>query len=172
MESFWPANLIESDRDPIPPVTFLKEQGILLSKQTKNLLVGEVRLIDPTFFNILDSEQDKNFWYQFNLYSSVINYRYDLFKICYSVASYYPVEFVLPLALLMQVRKGLEVREGGLKEIKFHTDKGPSIQVVSQEDLNEVLREILNAKLTISAVRAILEEAQAGSSRYDMDDLT
>ena len=72
----------------------------------------------------------------------------------------------------MQVRKGLEVREGGLKEIKFHTDKGPSIQVVSQEDLNEVLREILNAKLTISAVRAILEEAQAGSSRYDMDDLT
>lgn len=169
MESFWPANLIESDRDPIPPVTFLKEQGILLGKQTKNLLVGEVRLIDPTFFDILDPEQDKNFWYQFNLYSSVINYRYELFKICYSVASYYPVEFVLHLALLMQVRKRLEVREGGLREIKFHIDQGSSIQVVSQEDLNEILREILNAKLTVSAVRAILEEAQAGSSRKEIE---
>ena len=69
----------------------------------------------------------------------------------------------------MQVRKGLEVREGGLREIKFHIDKGSSIQVVSQEDLNEILREILNAKLTVSAVRAILEEAQAGSSRKEIE---
>jgi len=168
MESLWPENLIGSDRDPIPPVTFLKEQGALLGQRTKNLLVGEVRLIDPSFFDILDPEQDKNFWYQFNLYSSVINYRYELFKICYGVASYYPVEFVLHLALLMQVRKGLEAREVDLREIRFHTD-GPSIQAVSQEDLNEVLREILNAKLTVSAVRAILEEAQAGSSRQEIE---
>lgn len=69
----------------------------------------------------------------------------------------------------MQVRKRLEVREGGLREIKFHIDQGSSIQVVSQEDLNEILREILNAKLTVSAVRAILEEAQAGSSRKEIE---
>lgn len=94
MEDLWPPDISQQTTEK-SPASILKEQALLLSQKTNNLVTAEV--IRKTMV------KESKFGFNFILTSSTINYRYNLFSITHGV-TLYPVEISSDNDLIKSIR--------------------------------------------------------------------
>ena len=133
IQDLWPDD-IQVD-DVLSPHIIVKEQGNLLGKKTNNIIVGKVRM---------NTYHDK-FQYRFFLYSSPIDYQYQLFEFEYDL-NLYPVKIIANKEIM--------------KELSSGGDNEREILVNSKAELMEVLKAIFAAQKTRKLITAILAQAK------------
>ncbi len=133
--NLWPAE-ITADNGLKGPVVVLKEQAALLGEKTKNLVEAEVESGS--------NDNSGNFVDRFVIYSSLINYRYDLFYIEYPFG-FYPA---------VVVWDGFNVRT---KVSETLTGR----KVNTQQELESTLQEIFSHEKTVRIIQTLMSRARA-----------
>jgi len=145
MENLWPEDIAVVETKA--PVTILKEQASLLSRQTKGIVEGEVTQVP-------DSAGERPFGYGFHIKAPALgDYRYLLLKIAHDVTMY-PILIRPDESTLneLQSRKALQ---------EFRVEP-PAIVARNEGEFIKVLSLVFASSRTKQVVRAIL--AQSGSS--------
>ena len=135
--NLWPEDIAVSE--DVPPVSILKEQGVLLGQRTNNLVEGRVRG-GPSEYErkyLSPPEYDRTqFHYTFELVAPVLNeYRYELFGISHGVDSYpVRIDWDSPdnlMLLKVSGEAGIEDEEQFLKALEIIFSSAKTRKVIS-----------------------------------------
>jgi hypothetical protein len=133
IQDLWPDDI--QVNDVLSPHIIVQEQGNLLGKKTNNIVIGKVKM--NTYYD--------KFQYRFFLYSSPIDYQYQLFEFEYN-PNLYPVK----------IRADEEI----MKQFYPDEENKREILVNSEAELVEVLKAIFAAPKTRKIITAILAQAK------------
>ena len=144
MDSLWPEDIVVVEAKA--PVTILKEQASLLSKQTKGIVEGEVLLIAGPLAG--------NFGYAFYIKAPALgDYRFRLLTIEHEITMY-PVWTTPDESMLSELRSRKALKEFQVRD--------QSIVARNETEFLRILSLLFASSRTKQVVRAIL--AQSGSS--------
>ena len=144
MENLWPEDITVVETKA--PVTILKEQASLISRQTKGIVEGEVTQIP-------DPLGDQPFGYGFHLKAPALgDYRYLLLSIVHDVTMY-------PILIRPDESTLAELR--GRKTLKEFSVDPRGIVAQNEGEFLKILSLVFSSSRTKRVVRAIL--AQSGS---------
>lgn len=141
-QDLWPDDI--ASVTVISPKTIVEEQGKILGQKTNNLIVGELKREDSLSLN------PSRFPYDFSLYCSSLNYRYDLFRFIFDVTENYPV-YIKPDAMILKE---------SFVDFPNKNNNNDGVIAESEEELIEVLRKIFSSSKTRKVIAGILSQLQ------------